>query len=129
MKTIKATTGETRLEKTCRLWLNARGRDYGNGWQGAYSDLEQGGCQSGMVSELIYYKDTISFYKKHAGEIGDLLKRAIEDGGACSPADIFGDKWDKADPLAFDPLNQNLLAWFAFEETCSRLASANGGQG
>ena len=34
-----------------------------------------------------------------------------------SPKDLFGDKWDDGDPFARDVLNQNLLAWFGFEET------------
>ena len=28
-----------------------------------------------------------------------------------------GNKWNKEDPLAQDDYNQNLLAWFGFEET------------
>ena len=37
--------------------------------------------------------------------------------GLYSPTELFGDKWDKEDPLAQDDFNQNLLAWFGFEET------------
>lgn len=31
--------------------------------------------------------------------------------------ELFGDKWDKEDPLGNSDFNMNLLAWFGFEET------------
>ena len=37
--------------------------------------------------------------------------------GLYAPSELFGDKWDKEDPLAQTTCNQNLLAWFGFEET------------
>jgi hypothetical protein len=39
---------------------------------------------------------------------------------------LFGDKWDKTDPLARDSGNQNLLAWFGFEETARMIAGKEG---
>ena len=87
----------------------------------ALDDLLQHGCQSGMVSELIYYKDTTEFYEKHREEISTLLAEIMDDSGL-SPTEMFGDKWDEQDPLALEHYNQNLLAWFAFEETASRIA-------
>jgi hypothetical protein len=45
-------------------------------------------------------------------------------GGA--PSELFGDKWDKNDPLALDTQNQNLLAWFGFEEMAFKLAGSAG---
>lgn len=76
------------------------------------------GCQSGIVGELIYYTDTAKFYKKYQREIDQLLKEIMEETGVFSPKELFGDKWDDKDPLARKELNQNLLAWFGFEETC-----------
>lgn len=35
---------------------------------------------------------------------------------------MFGDKWDEEDPLAQNTFNQNLLAWFGFEETLREVA-------
>ena len=35
--------------------------------------------------------------------------------------EIFGDKFDKEDPLVLDITNKNLLAWFGFEETASQI--------
>jgi hypothetical protein len=87
---------------------------------GFMSDLNQGGCQSGMISELIYYSDTVKFYKKYQEEINTLLAETIEEIRN-NPSDVFGDKWDKTDPLAVEEGNQNLLAWFVFEEIANRL--------
>jgi len=85
-----------------------------------------GGCQSGMVSGLIYYNDTVKFYKAHKKEIKTLLVDMLAETGYTDPIGLFGDKWDKADPFADDTNNQNLLAWFGFEETARRLADKNG---
>jgi hypothetical protein len=116
---------ETKLERAVRYWLNSKGRDYDNGWRGAYKDLEYGGCISGMVGKLIYYKDTVRFYKRHHEEIDGLLHDLLTETGESIEA-LFGDKWEKEDPLARNTLNQNLLAWFGFEETARRIAGANG---
>lgn len=125
-KKIAKPTSETKLQRVVRVWLNNTGMDYQNGWRGAYKDLEYGGCQSGMVSKLIYYHDTVRFYKRHQSEIDALLKNSFEESGVADPSDLFGDKWDTTDPLARDTSNQNLLAWFGFEETARQIAYANG---
>jgi len=75
------------------------------------------------VGELIYYHDTLAFYKKYQTEISEILCEFMDDMGSGSPAALFGDLWDKSDPLADDTQNQNLLAWFGFEETANRLES------
>ena len=75
------------------------------------------GCQSGIVGELIYYTDTVRFYKQYHSEINELLYDTMKGTGLYAPSDLFGEKWDKEDPLAQDCYNQNLLAWFGFEET------------
>lgn len=82
-----------------------------------FSDVLDHGCQSGIVTRLIYYSDTFKFYDDHKEEINALLYDLMEETGIYNPSDLFGDKWDKEDPLALDVLNKNLLAWFAFEET------------
>jgi hypothetical protein len=112
---------ETALERNVARWANAHAANYDNGLEGVFSDLFYGGCQSGMVGHLIYYKDTIAFYRKHRREIESLLKDLMSDLGEKSPAALFGDKWDDDDPFARDTQNQNLLAWFGFEEAARRL--------
>lgn len=86
-------------------------------------DVLQHGCQSGIVRELIYYKDTTEFYSKYKKEISALLNETLSETGCDSPAELFGNKWDEEDPLAIEDHNKNLLAWFGFEETCRQIAN------
>lgn len=116
---------KTPLERHVQKWINERGQNYSDtGVEGALKDLFYGGCQSGMVGHLIYYTDTVKFFKKHRREINELLVEMV-DGTGQQPAELFGDKWDKDDPLALDDINRNLLAWFGFEETARKLADMN----
>jgi hypothetical protein len=75
---------------------------------------------------MIYYKDTCKFYKSHKAEINDLLKESMSETGIKNPEEMFSDKWDSDDPLALDTMNQNLLAWFAYEEIARQLANKAG---
>lgn len=85
-------------------------------------DLLHHGCQSGIEGSLIYYSDTINFFETYQKEINDLLVTNLRDCGFKSPAELFGDKWEDEDPLAKETNNQNLLAWFGFEETVRGIA-------
>lgn len=115
---------ETPLERYVKRWINGQADGYDN-YKEVIEDLLQGGCQSGMVGELIYYVGTVAFYKKHRIEISELLQQAL-DGAGGSPESLFGEKWDSEDSLALNTLNQNLLAWFGFEETVRILADRAG---
>jgi len=117
---------KTALEKNVARWINARTADYDGNTEAVLKDLFCGGCQSGMVGHLIYYKDTLAFYRKHHAEIDELLYTSLDGIGKNGPADLFGDKWNKTDPFARDTQNQNLLAWFGFEETARHLANNAG---
>lgn len=86
-----------------------------------FTDVLYHGCQSGTVGFLIYYNQTTAFYVKHKEEINTLLYEIMESTGLYSPTELFGDKWDKEDPLAIEDYNQNLLAWFGFEETLRKI--------
>lgn len=83
-------------------------------------DLQSYGCVSGMIGDLIYYEDTIKFYEEYKEEINQLLSELVSDTGL-SIEELFGDKFDKEDPLVLEQNNQNLLAWFGFEETSRKL--------
>jgi hypothetical protein len=121
MKKLKG--AETTLEKEVQKTLNGMVYE-GYEIESVLADLMQGGCQSGIIGGLIYYTDTVKFYKKHEDEINKLLKELCDDCGS-TPAALFGDKWDAEDFFARDTHNQNLLAWFGFEETARNLASKN----
>lgn len=83
-------------------------------------ELQRYGCSSGMIKDLIYYDDTIKFFNKYKEEINQLLSNVIEETG-CSIEELFGDRYDKTDPLFINYVNQNLLSWFGFEKTVSNL--------
>lgn len=75
------------------------------------------GCVSGMVRELVWYSDTVRFYKKYNDDINELLKDLMDGTGLYSMKELFGKDWDDEDPLIIETHNKNLLAWFGFEET------------
>ena len=111
----------TRLERHVANWLRERGKDYNSGIEGVAKDLEYGGCSSGMVSHLIYTKDCAAFYRRHMAEIDTLLKDTLSDCGG-GVGELFARAgWDDSDPLAREDWNQNILAWFGFEETARSL--------
>lgn len=123
MKNLKPQISETKLEKATRLIINNRLSGYDEPRLERFArDLAHGGCVSGMIGELVYNSDTTAFYKKHYDDINAELKETLDNyGSGASINEMFGDKWDPYDPLAFETNNQNLLAWFAFEETAFRL--------
>lgn len=91
---------------------------YSDKGQGFIEDVLKGGCQSGIVGELIYYKDTIEFYDKYEEWIEDLISENM---------DMLG---IETRPLFIESLNgsaenltqeKNLLSWFAYEETIREL--------
>lgn len=113
----------TKLERAVAKWLRSRGRDYDDGIEGAARDLFYGGCASGIVGGLIYYRDTLAFYKRHASEIDSMIKAFCDDTGSALSS-LNG--WDDSDPLARDTSNRNLLAWFGFEEAARKLCDEAG---
>lgn len=72
-----------------------------------FEDLLQNGCQSWMVSSLIYYKDTHEFFEKYYDEIEDVRSEFAEQGieiNIPSNSDL-----------------KNFLAWLSFEEKAREL--------
>ena len=107
----------TTLQATVQIWINHQTEE---GYTSALSDLMEHGCQSGMVSDLIYYTDTTAFYQEHKEEIWKLLDGLLDDTGLERTQDLLRD-WDGSDSGAEETHNQNLLAWFGFEETARQL--------
>ena len=75
------------------------------------SDLLQYGCVSGMVSELIYYKDTVSLYDEFEDECIEWLNEQIEQTGL-RPDQLFRDWYNSIN----SDLNKNTVIWAMFEE-------------
>ena len=71
-----------------------------------FSDVLRHGCQSGIVSGLIYYVDTHSFYDRHYDEIEEL-RHDLED--------------ELGQPLQPNGDLKNWFAWLAFEETARKM--------
>ena len=115
VKEIKRNSDSPLTKRVCN-YVIGRWSDY-NDKKYIFTDVLHNGCCSGVVSELIYYYDTVRFYKQYRQEINEMLYNIMNETGLYAPLELFGDKWDKEDPLAQDDFNQNLLAWFGFEET------------
>ena len=115
IKELKRKSDNPLTKRVCNYVID-HWSEYSNK-SGIFTDVLHYGCQSGIVGELIYYSDTVRFYKQYRSEINKLLYDTMNGTGLYAPSERFGDKWDKEDPLAQDDHNQNLLAWFGFEET------------
>ena len=115
IKDIKANTNNKLTKSVCNYVIN-EWQDYSDK-KNIFTDVLNYGCQSGIVGSLIYYSDTVAFYKRYKEEINEILYQTMNDCGVYSPSELFNEKWDKEDPLANETCNQNLLAWFGFEET------------
>jgi hypothetical protein len=109
------------IESEVINWVEGKLSDGRTCAQSVIDELLSYGCQSGIVSDLIYYRDTCAFFDFHKSEINGLLADTLDECGLDCPSELFGDKWDEEDPLAHDDINKNLLAWFAFETVASRL--------
>jgi len=109
-----------KLENKVKTICKAYAKEYDSGMSGFISNLREGGCQSGLISELIYYNDTLKFFKKYKNEINVLLSERLDCTGL-TLTELFGENWDNSDPLALEINNMNLLSWFAFEETAFNL--------
>ena len=83
-----------------------------------FLDVIKFGCESGVCRDLVFYEQTKRFYETYKHEINSLLWKSCFN----NLADLFGDKWDPYDPLVLEDDNQNLLAWFGFEETIHNIA-------
>tara|TARA_Y100000592_G_scaffold80311_1_gene126882 strand:+ start:1641 stop:2123 length:483 start_codon:yes stop_codon:yes gene_type:complete len=116
---IRPIDNEGQLGKHVRGWINEQLAE-GSSVESTVNNLLEYGCISGMVCHLITYVDTTAFYNEYRGDIYALLAETLESTGL-SVGELFGDKWDESDPLANDTQNQNLLAWFGFEETARRI--------
>lgn len=115
IKALKQDSNNALTKRVCNYVID----EWGNydDKKNIFTDVLHYGCQSGTVGFLIYYHDTIAFYKKYQDEINELLSNTMSNSGLYDLSELFGDKWDKDDPLIRDCSNQNLLAWFGFEET------------
>ena len=117
---------EGKLKRDVISILKSKAKDYSNDYKSLLKDILYNGLQSGIISELVYYSDTLKWYNKHKSDIKNMLREAMMNYGTNNPADLFGRNWDQDDPFIEDTHNKNLLAWFSFEETAREIADRLG---
>ena len=115
IKELKRNSNNALTKKVCNYVIE-KWHDYDKK-EHIFTDVLDYGCQSGVVGSLIYYSDTVAFYKKFKDEINELLYEIQASTGIYDLKKLFGNNWDEEDPLIIEAYNQNLLAWFGFEET------------
>ena len=84
------------------------------------TDVATHGCSGGTISDLIYYKDTVKFYKDHEDEIWDELSNMAEDLGQTIPFMISNFRGCKNVDSA--ETFKNLLAWWICEHIAQRIS-------
>lgn len=125
-KQLTQIASESKLKSAVIRILKDKAKDYKGDYKTLFDEILRYGLQSGIISDLVYYDDTKAWFKKYNSEIATLLKDTMYELGANSPSQVFGKKWDETDPFANDTNNQNLLAWFSFEETTREIANRLG---
>ena len=73
--------------------------------------------QGGSITELVWFSDTIDFFKKYSDEISKIISDFIQECGS----DVFFKMFDIEDPLFRDDSNRNLATWFATQSILSEL--------
>lgn len=81
-------------------------------------EITEHGCQSGTVSSLIYYTDTVKFFDNFNDEIYDMIDDMF---GAQSVFEMLQQKCDLTDIIMGADTVKNYLAWMAYEVTCSNI--------
>ena len=77
LQMIKNETVKDSVKYEVIEWVESRIKDYNN-IEDIFNDLFTGGCQSGIVTDLIYYDDTLNFYNKYENEIKIFLDEYLE---------------------------------------------------
>ena len=116
VKLLKDQSNNALVKRVCR-YIISNWNEYDDKTH-IFLDVINDGCKSGLCHDLICYGQTTSFYENYKHEINELIYKCEYD----NLSNLFGDEWDKNDPLAVDKNNQNLLAWFGFEETLKDIA-------
>jgi len=88
-----------------------------------FKDLSYGGCSSGMIGDLIYYKDTSDFFDNYEDEIEDLITLNMDRFGIETRPLFINSLNGSAENIAQE---KNLLSWFAFEEVARDLSEELG---
>ena len=112
---------KTQLEKAVAAWIVSHMDDYDGSAAGVLNDLWKGGCSSGIVGGLIYYKDTIPFAEKY---LADILQIAVDQADEMGEKNCFAliGSLNGAENCGDSGQALNLLAWYGFEEAARIIA-------
>ena len=77
LQMIKNETVKDSVKYEVIKWVESMSEDYDN-MEDIFNDLFSGGCQSGLVTDLIYYDDTVAFYNKYEDQIKIFLDEYLE---------------------------------------------------
>ena len=77
LQMIKDETIEGTIKYEVIEWVQSMMDGYDN-IEDIFNDLFTGGCESGIVTELIYYEDTLNFYNKHKYEIEIFIDECLD---------------------------------------------------
>lgn len=77
LQMIKDESIEDTIKYEVIEWIESRIEDYNN-IEDIFNDLFTGGCESGIVTDLIYYDDTLNFYNKHKYEIEIFIDEILD---------------------------------------------------
>ena len=86
------------------------------------NEIVQYGCVSGMVSSLIYYADTISFYNNYYEEITKIVEE-LEESGMNILECCLKNNLTTTQIIMNDEQAKNQIAWLAYEEIAYQLLS------
>ena len=75
------------------------------------------GMEGGIVSELIYYRDTVKFYDHFSKDIWCMLEESTLNCGADSIIGLISN-FNKVDNVWSETQFKNMLAWWAVETAC-----------
>lgn len=89
--------------------------------EGFISDILNHGLSSGIIGNLIYYKDTTAFYNKYKGDIWDIVIAQSEEMGYENPFEYL-----KNCNSSIGSCNtfENFMTWLGYEETVRKIADA-----
>ncbi len=85
-----------------------------------YVNVNYGGCGSGAVGRLIYYRDTVAFHDEHEEAIWDLVNEEMESYGETDNIVGFIACLNGAENVGSMDQFKNLLTWFAVETLVRR---------
>ena len=113
-----------RLERHIVNWINEQAADSypyrsPDSIQSVINDLRKGGCSSGFVSHLLYYKDSTPFFDKFEAEITEVINEYVD--STLDNSVILGNN----DGFHLTQLKQR-LSWTAFELVANRIAEEAG---